>query len=83
MELVDEAPRFKGVEGDSRNGDVVHPDLREIVHRMETKQATSIRIGLPRRVELVPIPRHAVVSRQGLLQDARHAKERAEGNLAG
>lgn len=25
VELVDEAPRFKGVEGDSRNGDVVHP----------------------------------------------------------
>jgi ribonucleoside-triphosphate reductase len=25
IELVDEAPRFKGVEGDSRNGDVVHP----------------------------------------------------------
>ncbi|OGR67824.1 MAG: hypothetical protein A2081_04240 [Elusimicrobia bacterium GWC2_61_19] len=26
VELVDEAPRYKGVEGDSRNGDVVHPD---------------------------------------------------------
>ncbi len=26
IELVDEAPRYKGVEGDSRNGDVVHPD---------------------------------------------------------
>jgi ribonucleoside-triphosphate reductase len=26
VELVDEAPRFKGVEGDSRNGDVVHPE---------------------------------------------------------
>jgi ribonucleoside-triphosphate reductase len=25
VELVAEAPRFKGVEGDSRNGDVVHP----------------------------------------------------------
>ncbi|HNW43043.1 MAG TPA: anaerobic ribonucleoside-triphosphate reductase [Elusimicrobiales bacterium] len=25
VEMVDEAPRFKGVEGDSRNGDVVHP----------------------------------------------------------
>ncbi len=26
VELVDEAPRFKGVEGDSRNGDVLHPE---------------------------------------------------------
>ncbi|MDQ7772645.1 MAG: anaerobic ribonucleoside-triphosphate reductase [Elusimicrobiales bacterium] len=25
VELVDDAPRFKGAEGDSRNGDVVHP----------------------------------------------------------
>jgi ribonucleoside-triphosphate reductase len=25
IELVDEAPRYKGMEGDSRNGDVVHP----------------------------------------------------------
>jgi ribonucleoside-triphosphate reductase len=32
IELVDEAPRFKGVEGDSRNGDVVHPaDGRKFV----------------------------------------------------
>ncbi|HAT72553.1 MAG TPA: hypothetical protein DCS63_07035 [Elusimicrobia bacterium] len=26
VELVDEAPRYKGAEGDSRNGDVVHPE---------------------------------------------------------
>ncbi|MHB0996460.1 MAG: anaerobic ribonucleoside-triphosphate reductase [Elusimicrobiales bacterium] len=32
IELVDEAPRFKGVEGDSRNGDVVNPaDGRKFV----------------------------------------------------
>jgi ribonucleoside-triphosphate reductase len=32
VELVDDAPRFKGVEGDSRNGDVVHPtDGRKFV----------------------------------------------------
>ncbi len=32
IELVDDAPRFHGVEGDSRNGDVVHPaDGRKFV----------------------------------------------------
>jgi ribonucleoside-triphosphate reductase (formate) len=50
IELVDEAPRFKGVDGDSRNGDVVHPaDGRKFVtygdHRMvKTAQEFAIEL---------------------------------------
>ncbi len=42
IELVDEAPRFKGVAGDSRNGDVVHPnDGRKFVTYGDPRMAKT------------------------------------------
>ena len=55
------------------NGDVVHPDLREVIHRVKPQQATPVHIATLGSDELAPIPRHTVIAWQRLLHDTRHA----------
>ena len=50
----------------------VHPDLRQIIHRLETDQAASAAVRVYGSIKLPPIPGHAMITGKNVLNHPRH-----------